>query len=36
VISPGTRPLNDFTARVIPHHQDAHVPGELSLILWQR
>ena len=35
VILPGTRPLHDFTARVIPHHQDAHVPGELSLILWQ-
>jgi starch phosphorylase len=32
---PGPRPVTDFTARVIPHHQDARVPAEVSLIQWQ-
>ena len=25
-----------FTARILPHHPDAALPGELPLILWQR
>ncbi|TNF99454.1 MAG: alpha-glucan family phosphorylase [Gammaproteobacteria bacterium] len=35
VIVPCSHPLKDITARVIPHHKDARVPAELSLILWQ-
>jgi starch phosphorylase len=30
------RPAEDFTARVVPYHSDAHVPIECPLIAWQR
>ncbi|MHB1620967.1 MAG: alpha-glucan family phosphorylase [Sulfuricella sp.] len=30
------RPATDYTARLIPHHDDAAVPLETSHILWQR
>ncbi len=29
------RAPEDFTARIVPHHPAAHVPGECHLILWQ-
>lgn len=31
-----TRPAEDYTVRVVPHHAAAHVPAELPLIAWQR
>jgi starch phosphorylase len=31
-----SRPANDFTVRVVPHHPEALVPAELPLIAWQR
>jgi starch phosphorylase len=31
-----TRPLTDFTPRILPHHSDARLPFELPLIRWQR
>ena len=31
-----TRPVTDFTARVIPHHTEAQIPAEAGLITWQR
>ena len=31
-----TRPANEYTPRVIPHHPDASVPLEAQQILWQR
>jgi len=33
---PTTRPVSDYTARVVPSHVGAHVPLEASQILWQR
>lgn len=33
---PDTRPANEHTPRVIPHHPDARVPLEARQILWQR
>jgi starch phosphorylase len=30
------RPFTDFTPRVIPHHPDAEIPAEASLITWQK
>lgn len=32
---PSSRPASNYTARVVPFHQDACVPLENSLILWQ-
>jgi len=31
----GARPVQDYTARVIPFHPEARLPAELELILWQ-
>jgi starch phosphorylase len=33
---PATRPVTDYTARVVPYHADAAVPLEATQILWQR
>jgi starch phosphorylase len=33
---PTTRPLNEYTARVIPQHPGLGVPLEIGRILWQR
>jgi len=33
---PATRPLTDYTVRVIPHYDDVEVPLEAGWILWQR
>src|SRR5262249_32595787 len=33
---PASRPVADYTARIIPHHPDASVPLEAAQILWQR
>lgn len=33
--SPDQRPLNDFTARVIPAHSQVAIPAETPLITWQ-
>lgn len=33
---PASRPANDYTPRLIPHHQLAAVPLEEAHILWQR
>jgi starch phosphorylase len=33
---PATRPKEDFTPRVIPHHPGVRIPMESQLILWQR
>jgi starch phosphorylase len=33
---PASRPAWHFTPRIIPHHPEARVPMELSLIRWQR
>ena len=33
---PATRPVSDYTVRVIPHHPNASVPLEVEQILWQR
>jgi len=30
------RPAQDYTVRVVPHHEEAHVPLEMPLIAWQR
>jgi len=30
-----SRPLEDFTVRVVPYHPDALLPAELPLIAWQ-
>jgi starch phosphorylase len=30
-----SRPLKDFTVRVVPYHRDAFLPAELPLIVWQ-
>jgi glycogen phosphorylase len=32
----GARPPEDYTLRIVPHHQSAWLPAELPLILWQR
>ncbi len=32
---PGERPLEDFTARIVPHHMAAFVPIENDCILWE-
>lgn len=33
---PSTRPPDDFTVRIVPHHVGVRVPTELALILWQK
>ena len=33
---PATRPAIDYTARIIPQHDDVRVPLEEAHILWQR
>jgi starch phosphorylase len=33
---PATRPVTDYTARVIPHYDGVAVPQEAPQILWQR
>ena len=33
---PATRPLSDYTARMVPHYEGVSVPLETNLILWQR
>jgi starch phosphorylase len=33
---PATRPVTDYTPRIIPHHPGVAVPLETSLVLWQR
>lgn len=33
---PATRPLGDFTPRIVPKHDNVNVPLELDLIRWQR
>ncbi len=33
---PTTRPATDYTARVIPQHNDVAIPLEFARILWQR
>jgi starch phosphorylase len=33
---PAVRPLTDYTARLIPHHESAAIPLEAAHILWQR
>jgi starch phosphorylase len=30
------RPASDYTARIVPHHPNAHVPLEARQIVWQR
>ena len=30
-----TRPIEDFTVRVVPYHPNALLPAELPLIAWQ-
>lgn len=32
----GSRPVSDYTARIVPKHDEVSVPQELPLILWQR
>ena len=32
----GNRPVTDYTARIIPNHENISVPLENNLILWQR
>jgi starch phosphorylase len=32
----GTRPADHYTVRVVPSYPGVRVPGELSLIRWQR
>ncbi len=32
----GQRPASDYTARIVPRHEEVMVPQELPLILWQR
>jgi starch phosphorylase len=34
--APQSRPAEDFTVRIVPHHRGVRVPTELELILWQR
>ena len=31
-----TRPVSDYTARIVPHHPNALVPLEVGRIVWQR
>ncbi|HUF26015.1 MAG TPA: alpha-glucan family phosphorylase [Gemmatimonadaceae bacterium] len=33
---PASRPIGDFTPRVVPYHPDASTPLEVPLIAWQR
>ena len=33
---PETRPLQDYTVRVVPYHPGAYLPAELPLIAWQK
>ena len=33
---PSTRPIEDYTARIVPYHPKAFLPMELPLIHWQR
>jgi len=32
---PANRPLNEYTARIIPRHANASVPLEAGQIIWQ-
>ena len=34
--APATRPSEEYTVRIVPHHPGARVPAELPLILWQK
>jgi glycogen phosphorylase len=34
--APTTRPVEEYTVRIVPHYPGARVPAELSLILWQK
>ncbi|MGZ5921846.1 MAG: alpha-glucan family phosphorylase [Rhizomicrobium sp.] len=31
-----SRPAEDYTVRIVPHHEHVRVPAELPLIVWQR
>jgi starch phosphorylase len=33
---PATRPIADYTARLIPHREGVAIPLEVANILWQR
>ncbi|HEX8777192.1 MAG TPA: hypothetical protein VF738_03665 [Rhodanobacter sp.] len=35
-LAPATRAADRYTARVRPWHEDAFLPAELPLVLWQR
>jgi len=35
-VIPETRPLKDYTVRVVPYHPGAYLPAELPLIAWQK
>lgn len=30
-----SRPMEDYTVRIVPYHEGVHVPAELALITWQ-
>lgn len=32
---PARRPMEDYSVRIVPYHEAAHLPAELPLILWQ-
>jgi starch phosphorylase len=32
----GTRRAQDYTLRIVPHHDGAFIPSEFPLIAWQR
>jgi starch phosphorylase len=34
--APATRPAEEYTVRILPHHPGVRVPAELPLILWQK
>ena len=34
--APANRPLSDYTARIVPHHDGVAVPLEAMQVLWQR
>ena len=33
---PAARAAEDYTVRIVPSHEQAHIPAELPLIRWQR
>jgi starch phosphorylase len=35
-VVPAVRAFDDYTVRIVPHHEDAQLPAELPLIAWQR